>query len=248
MINTSLTPRDFLKFSAAAWSHKVKPGSLPESWSMVTNSDQQHLSKNGYYGMAFVSNETKELVVAHSGHSFNFSPYDLFWDTVSAVQVMFGMKPTQLQHAQQFADQVINNPEYSGYKVHFTGQSLGGALAELNKIAFQDSIDCDAVTFESIGSADVAQKLYGVSHTDNVVTYNAQSNILTNHQQVGEVHVVQEHDHSFCGIDSAINNHSIRSLMKWFDPETGHPSYDVIQSMETPLIEVANFYSVHDEL
>ncbi|SFX62374.1 Protein of unknown function [Thermoactinomyces sp. DSM 45891] len=95
---------------------------------------------NSMQGVMFYNEKTKEVIIAYRGTQ---EGKDLFTDLV----LVYSYINPQTGPAIKFAEQVMNDPQFAGYKISATGHSLGGNLA--NKVAMKYFIP--TVTFNAPG-------------------------------------------------------------------------------------------------
>lgn len=116
-----------------------------------------HKGTSGYFGAIYINTKTNHIVVAHRGTN----------NLLSVVEDVRGVirNATSPQKEEAFA--LVNEAlrllreDYEGYRVSFTGHSLGAFLAELSVFYCkrQGFNNVSAVTFESPGSKESLEKL-----------------------------------------------------------------------------------------
>ncbi|CAF0900679.1 unnamed protein product [Adineta steineri] len=139
------THLEFAELSNIAYC-KDRLTSLPH-WSFIDEFNDT--DKTGYYSIAVQHNETKEMVIAHRGTTFDVNNASLLADFD-----LFSLKiPEQFQVAQQFTNKIRQQIDPKRILWH-TGHSLGGAIAEFivaNETLFKQESLSFAVTFDSPG-------------------------------------------------------------------------------------------------
>jgi hypothetical protein len=185
------------KFIAASYTHGAKK--LPQGWSVVTDSNQLKLSKDGFYGITLKNDTTKEVVVAFSGTSFD-KPWEggLLGDMKSNYQILIKHEvPTQYESAKQFALESMKMiPDIEAQDITLTGHSLGAVLSDLTtyelKLAGFDNVH--AVNFDNPGSKPIIEQMLRTHDTSindvevRIEQYESKPTIInTWHSQVGEV-------------------------------------------------------------
>lgn len=162
---TGTTPYIYAVLSDMAYSPN-ETTKIPTGWKEFLRSNlnptDDNDDGNGYFGVAYINDATKQIVIAHRGTN---SPDD--WD--DDIEIYIRRFPDQVtKSALPFVQHIYREMErqqLTDYEVSQTGHSLGGFLAEL--IAVPDSLPqnisnaitrtihlptTQAVTFDSPGS------------------------------------------------------------------------------------------------
>lgn len=188
------------KFVAASYNHHAKK--LPEGWSVITDSNKLDLSNNGFYGITFHNKNTKEVVIAFSGTSFD-KPLDgaIWQDMKSNYQILIKKEvPTQFDAAKEFVTQSLAKiPDTENTSVTLTGHSLGAALSDLAtyELMLTGYNNVKAVNFDNPGSKPIIEQMlhkHGLE-IDNIKVdieqYESKPTIInTWNTQVGTVYEV----------------------------------------------------------
>ncbi|XP_049849181.1 uncharacterized protein LOC126318207 isoform X2 [Schistocerca gregaria] len=153
----------------------------PSEWVLLVTSDDAKdvdgsYSRDGFYAAAYVNHRKRHVVLAIQGSKATE-------DIISSIHLMFDCVDRQIICAKQFCEYVINEhiektPELQGYRLSFTGHSLGAVHAEILAHTF----GLRAVTFESPGSLELLRTIkarLGVKETDRDFERAAQSPIVT---------------------------------------------------------------------
>ncbi len=172
------------------------------------------VSVGGYYGQAYLDNNTKQLIIAHRGTDNLISAFtegqkvdqkvgSKIWELVKDLdddyEIYSGKIPReQFLEARKFTKKVksVYGKEFNEIpNIVHTGHSLGAVLAELCAIADSGK----AITFESPGTEPLLEELEELTYGQfdfksfdpkkaDIITYNAEPNrINTLHQHVGKV-------------------------------------------------------------
>jgi hypothetical protein len=158
---------------------------LPEGWEVLTVSGKQD-GKDGYFGAVFKKGH--DVVVVHRGTSFPMADdsdgirdkiddiKDFIFDLNDDFQLWANKAPDQFYVAMGFMAEVVN---YMGERdvLSFTGHSLGGLLAQLTAIAFNNK---HATVFDSPGAKGVVEHEDFLVVTDelDINIYNAAPNVV----------------------------------------------------------------------
>jgi uncharacterized Zn-binding protein involved in type VI secretion len=145
------TPAEYAALSQAVYDG---PGArtAPTGWTKIDESPSapgNAGTANGYFGAAYRSDATGEIVVANRGSRSSLEGLKQDWGTSDAQIASQGSLgvPGAFSDSQVFARSVQDkNPDA---RVSFTGHSLGGAEAQVQAAAF----DKNAVTFAAPGAA-----------------------------------------------------------------------------------------------
>lgn len=216
--------------------------SLPSGWVFVRATGVGHTIE-GYTGTAFANPATHELVIVHRGSDDLLSGDNSDTDD-DLIQIGLGNPPDQYSEAASFTDLIKaeflqQGGEYAGYRLSFTGHSLGAVLAELTAAKY----DASATTFDSPGSKPILQKLVSegelsaqqvASAEQHITTYNAAPNIIdTTNEHVGTVYRIYPtpiFDNGLLSvpnqasyIDYTLQQHNMFGILSQFNPSTGGP-------------------------
>lgn len=103
----------------------------PKGWQPLSEFKD---NASGYFGRAYINDDTNEIVVAHRGTQIEGS-LEAVKDLTADAVLAFGKDPAQLNHAEKFTQEVMaqisDNDKYNGYAFSHTGHSLGGYLADV---------------------------------------------------------------------------------------------------------------------
>ena len=138
-----------------------------ESWKVEKICDDT--DKTGYYGMIYKNDKTHQIVLAHRGPKggakevfTNLLNKNDDWKTyleeILGGQIIVGQQARNYE----FTEEAIKLAKKLGYRLSFTGHSLGAWLAELSAFyshAYFDYRNVKAVTFESPGTLPMLEKL-----------------------------------------------------------------------------------------
>ena len=129
---------------------KIKLGEEWE-WEVIDTRN----GKNNYFGAIYKNNKRRQLVLAHIGTQSLGNILEDF-----QVMVLKLISPQQ-EEANKYTKEAIELAKNEGFRLSFTGHSLGALLAELSVYWCHNqywSFDVNAVTFESPGSKDIIDK------------------------------------------------------------------------------------------
>lgn len=210
---------------------------LPAGWKVYLTSGDVS-DKTGYFGVAFQNEHTSTIVVAHRGTEPDHGLKELFTDLK---QDMIGIIQQQITlheaNACTFAQKVIRNAIAFGYKVSFTGHSLGGCLAQICAYeAAKQQYETHAVVFDSPGVRDImekhqprilGQKRINLNSLDITVFLSAPNLVNTCHTHLGTVYrlypKLPDHFAWYKPAEYLLANHGIDGLVSCFDISTGFP-------------------------
>ena len=147
---------------------------IPPGYEMFLMTDHVTDSKEASFRcVAFVNQETKEIVFATAGTrpGLNQKGFDDLYDDALLVAQS---KPAKMNPAQILNDMILDSlgEQAKDYKFHYTGHSLGAAMAEMQAVdmdiklqqkGFKKPGDKDqitAVTFENPGTKPIVEKMY----------------------------------------------------------------------------------------
>jgi hypothetical protein len=185
--------------------------SLPEGWRVLRSSGvnlQNKADSNGFKGMVFINDATKQVVVACGGTNASVGSMDdlrdLIADASDDFRLATGRVPTQfIKGAVPLTEAALQQMEAPrDYTWTTVGHSLGAVLAELlAKQIGMEGISVESKTFDSPGSKSLAGIVTGGMETElyPVTIYNSNPNAVntTNaHLGEAEVHCVRMEDHS----------------------------------------------------
>lgn len=234
------TPYQYALFSLDVYQDRNDHVVLPSNWAPLLKSPE-NLNTEGYFGIAYINRNTKEIVIAHRGTN---DLYDIFKDDGSLF--LQWAPPQFLNSARPFIQLVKDNlSEHSniygfGYTFSFTGHSLGASLAEIS--AAQENVP--AVTFDSPGTVPIINTLMsdGQLPADalskahaNTKTYLANPNLVnTLHPHLGTFYrVYPPYNMAIPGDPTSaisyslyytiLNQHKMGGLLAQFNQNTGLP-------------------------
>lgn len=145
-------------------------GSAPAGWTKVLQSEVipgTQGTSSGYFGAAYKSDMTNEIVVASRGSRPDLEGVKKDWlgsDVKIASQGALGI-PEVFDHATAFAKNV--RAEHPNAPISYTGHSLGGACAQIQAA----KVGGDAVTFGAPGVAFAASKEEAAAAAPGVTNY-----------------------------------------------------------------------------
>lgn len=218
------------------------------------------LHESGYVGCVFFNLARKQIVVAHAGTLPERFP-TLRADAIGVVGA--DADPLLIDSilkvhgdAESFAKKIER-----GYRLSFTGHSLGGFLAEMSVYACHRGYGVDyshasAVTFDSPGSLEVMQAWE--SHINkhkidlqalNVVSFLSSPNLVnTLHSHPGTVYrLIHDYPAHLNFGSYLLESHSLDKLVALFEPSTGLPRPDAYTEMEDwPLADYDEVFALRD--
>lgn len=218
------------------------------------------MQENDYYGVIYKNDKTHQIVLANRGTEGGIMAfiaglleYNNDWK-VNAKEIFVGkIVAGQQKSNYEATKEAVKMANDSGYRLSFSGHSLGGWLAELSAFYSYYNLsfrDIKAVTFDSPGTVPMMEKLepnikssQTVDYRDiDIVTYLASPNpINCCNQHAGRIYEVQVPfewtDWTNNGLPDWIKNqdadkiqsllaaegHKIRGIIEAFDPTTGKP-------------------------
>lgn len=188
---------------------------IPEGYEMFLMTDHVDDSKEASFRcVAFMNQETKEIVFATAGSRFGMDEKGLA-DIYDDALMVAHNKPQKMNPAQVLNDMILDSlgEEAVNYKFHYTGHSLGAAMAEmqaadmdikltqkgLKKEGSKDQIS--AVTFENPGTKPMIEKMYeeaGLPKENvsklNFCEFNNRRNIVNSlNEQTGRTYTIIPH-------------------------------------------------------
>ncbi len=215
---------------------------------------------SGYYAAIYINHTTHQVVLAIRGTEGGVmdtissllqknSDWKTNFEEILGNQIVVGQQARNLQATEE-AIEIAKN---AGYRLSFTGHSLGAWLAELSAFysyAFCEYYDIKAVTFDSPGTLPMMEKLQSNNINDRVkledldiVTYLAHpnpANCCNSH--VGRVYKVDPLMKMTKRIERkmpasikntlgdkikpilAIEGHDLWGILTCFNPKTGKPT------------------------
>lgn len=181
------SPQEYAELSDAVY---AGPGATeaPPGWTRLMESRVDpgyEGTENGYYGVAFVNDETGEIVVANRGSRPSMAGLQEDWlstDAQIALQGAAGIPPA-FGDAQEFAQQV--GEIYPESPITFAGHSLGGGHAQVQAAGMPGT---EAVTFAAPGVAFAVEEDARQLAADRITNYVLPGDPVTRSgQHVGEV-------------------------------------------------------------
>lgn len=189
-----------------------------KNWEVANVFDDTNNS--GYYGAIYVNDKTHQVVLANRGTEGVIagllnknSDWKTNFEEILGGQIIIGQQAKNLRATAE----AIEIAKAKGYRLSFTGHSLGAWLAELSayySYAYFDYRNVKAVTFDSPGSMPMMTALQSniQSHDAqvklqniNIVTYLAQPNPANScNEHVGRVYRVEAKMHLTEKVESAL--------------------------------------------
>ncbi|PCJ29412.1 MAG: hypothetical protein COA94_01420 [Rickettsiales bacterium] len=185
---------------------------MPDGYEMFLMTDHLDDTKEASFRCAaFMNWQTKEVVFATAGtrlgRDVSKMGSDLFDDALLAAS----QKPRKLNPAQVLNDMILDSlgAEASEYKFHYTGHSLGAAMAEMQAVDMDIKLtqrdlkageeQISAVTFENPGTKKILSGMYKdaglpAESAENLRLYefNNRPNMINSlNEQAGEVYVIE---------------------------------------------------------
>lgn len=173
---------------------------LPKSYTLKYSSDSLGFSKKGYYGVAAVDDDNKQVIICNAGTRIDKNDLkNLFYDFTSNWQIANSRLPDQYKYALSFTqtslDKLPNN-----YNITITGFSLGAVLADLTSFTLYQKFSerLHDITFENPGSQSIIKKTLAKNNPEintkissNFHAYNAQANVINMFDvQMGKEHKI----------------------------------------------------------
>lgn len=160
---------------------------MPKGYEIFLMTDHvEEVGKSSFRCVAFLNEESKEVVFATAGSRFGVTEKGLS-DVIDDALMIGKNQPLKMDPAQILNDMVLDSlgDQAKNYKFHYTGHSLGAAMAEMQAVdmdikliqkglkqegpAAQEQIS--AVTFENPGSKPMVEKMYKKSRVASAGTY-----------------------------------------------------------------------------
>ncbi len=189
--------------------------SMPEGYELFLMTDHVEDSKEASFRCAaFVNQETREIVFATAGTRPGLDQKgvdDLYDDVLLVAQE----KPRKMNPAQILNDMILDSlgDAAKDYKFHYTGHSLGAAMAEMQAADMDIKLtqkgfkqegnreQITAVTFENPGTKVILEKMYedaGLPKENvkklNLCEFNNRNNIINSlNEQAGHTYTIVPH-------------------------------------------------------
>lgn len=188
---------------------------IPPGYEMFLMTDHVSDSKEASFRcVAFVNQDTKEIVFATAGTrpGLNQKGFDDLYDDLLLIAQK---KPAKMNPAQILNDMILDSlgEQAKDYKFHYTGHSLGAAMAEMQAVDMDIKLQqkglknpgekdqITAVTFENPGTKPIVQKMYreaGLPENSasklNFCEFNNRKNIInTLNTQSGTEYTIVPH-------------------------------------------------------
>jgi hypothetical protein len=206
---------------------KLKKGDcLPDNkkWKI----DQVKEGKSGYFGAIYINDEMQQVVLAHRGT-----------DSLGAILedmrgILLNRISPQKEEAFYFVEDAINLVRgKQGYRLSFTGHSLGAFLAELSVFYAHDHFkyqDVNAVTFESPGSYESLEQMQShlkriILEQLDIVGYVSYPNLInTCNKHVGTLYHIEPNlgKHGWVPGWHTFKAHSINVIIQLFEGKDGN--------------------------
>ena len=195
MVNTL----EIAEFCKASYSDQPE-NFTSHPWKKFLTSSEVRLSKYGFYAVAFMNEETKEVVIANRGTDICLTdPKGTFFDLFNDAQLYLGKTPIQFTYAaDQFIDEIIKKLGIyaTDYKFITVGHSLGSILANLEgaKLAHLGFYVVSSAGIDCPGSKPILEHYIKNNELNldpqnlDLAVYNSPPNLInTCHPQIGKV-------------------------------------------------------------
>jgi hypothetical protein len=177
-------PTDYIYAQLAAQVYEANGGThLPSGWVMLEVCD--NLDRDGYFGTAYVHQQTQQIIIAHRGTELPHSPSSTTETEISKIGHVFAslkdyvaqisnsmkdistdingivrlMITSQQISALEFA--LAIQKQYPDYTLSFAGHSLGGWLAQICTYHFMvENHYTWCVTLDSPGARDIIEEMH----------------------------------------------------------------------------------------
>lgn len=171
--------KEFLSISSEVSPHWDR---LKKNWSIGDSSKDFDITADGYYGVTFVNEATKHIIIAHRGT--DLSGGGIF---NSHGEIVLGKKPMQYAEAKRFTEEIETT--YPGYVLSHAGHSLGGVLAQYVAF-FRGEV---AITGDSTGIRDAVIKRdnFKKAKDTHIVSYVSPPDVVNTHKpQLGDLRTI----------------------------------------------------------
>lgn len=185
---------------------------VPEGYELFLMTDHLEDSKEASFRcVAFINHENKEIVFATAGTRLGLNQKG-FDDLRDDALLTMHYEPKKMESARALNDIILDSlgQEAKDYNFHYTGHSLGAAMAEMQAADMDiklrqrdlkrsgDKEQLSAVTFENPGTKPVIEKMYkkaGVPVEEmknlNFCEFNNRSNIINSlNEQTGHTYEI----------------------------------------------------------
>ena len=186
--------------------------SMPPNYELFLMTDHvEDVKEASFRSVAFINYEAKEIVFATAGTRAGLNMTgvnDLIDDALLVVQ----KKPRKMNPAQILNDMILDSlgDAAKDYKFHYTGHSLGAAMAEMQAADMDikltqrdykkenDLAQITAVTFENPGTKKILEKMYEKAglpkkcvNNLNLCEFNNRKNVINNlNTQAGRTYTI----------------------------------------------------------
>lgn len=191
---------------------KAMANQLPEGYElflMTDHADKKELGKASFRCAAFVNHATREIVFTTAGTRPQANKKGLH-DLIDDGMLIAHNKPRKMKSAQILNEMVLDSlgDEAKNYKFHFTGHSLGAAMAEIQAADMDIRLtdrgqraehQISAITFENPGTKPIVEKMYrkaGMKPNEHIPNlqfheFNNRDNLInTLNQQTGKTYTI----------------------------------------------------------
>lgn len=194
-----VTHRQIAKFCNSAYSNRHEEYNSGD-WKKLLTSGEANLSNYGFYAVAFINEETKEIVIANRGTEISkANPMETVYDLISDAQLFWGYTPWQFTYAaDQFVEVILDKlgDKAQEYKFITTGHSLGSVLSNLeNARLVSKGYQASSINIDSPGSKPVLEDFIKNNNLKmdplklDITTFNAPTNLInTSNLEVGKVY------------------------------------------------------------
>lgn len=149
-------------------------GDIPAGYQIILMTDHVHDTREASFRcVAFINEENKEIIFATAGTRPGLHKKGLD-DLYDDFLLMLEYKPAKMKPAQELNQMILDSlgEEARNYQFHYTGHSLGAAMAEmqaadmhikLKRQSLESQVNTNqitAVTFENPGTRTVIEKMY----------------------------------------------------------------------------------------
>lgn len=209
-------------FSNYAYSQKdeemqAMADQVPEGYELFLMTDHvQEVGEASFRCVAFMNQNTKEIVFATAGSRFGMDEKGIA-DIYDDALMVAHNKPRKMNPAQILNDMVLDSlgDKAKEYKFHYTGHSLGAAMAEMQAADMDIKLtkkglkaegkgekdQISAVTFENPGTKPMIEKMYeeaGLPKENisklNFCEFNNRKNMINSlNEQTGRTYTIVPH-------------------------------------------------------